>query len=130
MGKVFEKEAFALPGALANYICELNMEISYYFNCNFQLRVPYQCVLSYCNWFLLPARRSSTREEESGNLSAGHRKSYDGKLTTEVHIVKRSASEMNMEHFIELMQRRAHLPPAAFFFTAVELITPSCRFPE
>ena len=121
---LFEKASLAFAGSLANYIREQLHGDTTYFNRNFHIEPTNVCVFSckFCSYSRLYARK-----EEGWELSIDQMldivKTYDGKPITEVHIVGGVHPKMNMEYFIELMQKiKAHRPTLHVkAFTAVEL---------
>ncbi len=121
---LFEKGSLAFVGALANFIRERLHGDRTYFNRNFHIEPTNVCVFSckFCSYRLLYAHK-----EEGWELSIEQMldivKTYDGKLITEVHIVGGVHPKMNMDYFIELMQKiKAHRPALHVkAFTAVEL---------
>ena len=121
---LFEKGSLGFVGALANYIREKLHGDKTYFNRNFHIEPTNVCVFSckFCSYSRLYAHK-----EEGWELSIEQMlnivKSYDGKPITEVHIVGGVHPKMNMEYFIELMQKiKAHRPDLHVkAFTAVEL---------
>lgn len=121
---LFEKGSLAFVGALANYIRESKHGDTTYFNRNFHIEPTNVCVFSckFCSYSRLYARK-----EEGWELSIDQMldivKSYDGKPITEVHIVGGVHPKMNMDYFIELMQKiKTHRPSLHVkAFTAVEL---------
>lgn len=121
---LFEKGTLSFVGALANFIRELKHGDTTYFNRNFHIEPTNVCVFSckFCSYSRLYAHR-----EEGWELSIDQMldivKSYDGKPITEVHIVGGVHPKMNMDYFIELMQKiKAHRPSLHVkAFTAVEL---------
>ena len=121
---LFEKGSLAFVGALANYIRERLHGDTTYFNRNFHIEPTNVCVFSckFCSYSRLYAHK-----EEGWELSIDQMldivKSYDGKPITEVHIVGGVHPKMNMEYFIELMQKiKKHRPELHVkAFTAVEL---------
>jgi aminodeoxyfutalosine synthase len=122
--QLFEKGSLAFVGFLANYIREGKHGNTTYFNRNFHIEPTNICVFSckFCSYSRLYANK-----EEGWELSIDQMldivKSYDGKPITEVHIVGGVHPKMNMEYFIELMQRiKIHRPSLHVkAFTAVEL---------
>ena len=122
--QLFEKGSLAFVGFLANYIRELKHGNTTYFNRNFHIEPTNICVFSckFCSYSRLYANK-----EEGWELSIDQMldivKSYDGKPITEVHIVGGVHPKMNMDYFIELMQKiKAHRPSLHVkAFTAVEL---------
>jgi len=121
---LFEKASLSFVGFLANYIREIKHGDITYFNRNFHIEPTNVCVFSckFCSYSKLYANK-----EEGWELSIDQMldivKSYDGKPITEVHIVGGVHPKMNMDYFIELMQRiKAHRPSLHVkAFTAVEL---------
>ena len=121
---LFEKGSLAFVGVLANFIREKLHGDKTYFNRNFHIEPTNVCVFSckFCSYSQLYAHK-----EEGWELSIDQMldivKSYDGKPITEVHIVGGVHPKMNMEYFIELMQKiKAHRPELHVkAFTAVEL---------
>lgn len=121
---LFEKGSLAFVGALANAIRErLHGDVTY-FNRNFHIEPTNVCVFSckFCSYSRLYAHK-----EDGWELSIDQMldivKSYDGKPITEVHIVGGVHPKMNMEYFIELMQKIKNHRPELHVkaFTAVEL---------
>src|SRR6201990_1701317 len=121
---LFEKGSLAWLGALANWVREEKHGNKTYFNRNFHIEPTNVCVFSckFCSYSRLYANR-----EEGWELSIEQMmhivKSYDGKPVTEVHIVGGVHPKMNMEYFIELMQKIKNHRPSLHVkaFTAVEL---------
>jgi aminodeoxyfutalosine synthase len=121
---LFEKGSLAFVGALANFIREKLHGDKTYFNRNFHIEPTNVCVFSckFCSYSQLYAHK-----EEGWELSIDQMldivKTYDGKPITEVHIVGGVHPKMNMEYFIELMQKiKVHRPELHVkAFTAVEL---------
>ncbi len=121
---LFEKGELAFVGALANFIREKQHGDKTYFNRNFHIEPTNVCVFSckFCSYSQLYAHK-----EEGWELSIDQMldivKTYDGKPITEVHIVGGVHPKMNMDYFIELMQKiKAHRPELHVkAFTAVEL---------
>ncbi len=121
---LFEKGSLAFVGALANFIREKLHGNKTYFNRNFHIEPTNVCVFSckFCSYSRLYAHK-----EEGWELSIDQMldivKTYDGKPITEVHIVGGVHPKMNMDYFIELMQKiKAHRPALHVkAFTAVEL---------
>jgi aminodeoxyfutalosine synthase len=121
---LFEKGSLAFVGALANFIREKLHGNKTYFNRNFHIEPTNICVFSckFCSYSRLYAHK-----EEGWELSIDQMldivKTYDGKPITEVHIVGGVHPKMNMDYFIELMQKiKAHRPALHVkAFTAVEL---------
>ena len=122
--KLFEKGSLGFVGFLANYIREGKHGNTTYFNRNFHIEPTNVCVFSckFCSYSRLYANK-----EEGWELSIDQMldivKTYDDKPITEVHIVGGVHPKMNMEYFIELMQRiKIHRPSLHVkAFTAVEL---------
>lgn len=121
---LFERGSLAFVGTLANFIRErLHGDVTY-FNRNFHIEPTNVCVFSckFCSYSRLYAHK-----EEGWELSIDQMlnivKSYDGKPITEVHIVGGVHPKMNMEYFIELMQKIKNHRPELHVkaFTAVEL---------
>jgi aminodeoxyfutalosine synthase len=121
---LFEKGSLAFVGTLANFIRERLHGDKTYFNRNFHIEPTNVCVFSckFCSYSRLYAHK-----EEGWELSIEQMldivKTYDGKPITEVHIVGGVHPKMNMDYFIELMQKiKAHRPELHVkAFTAVEL---------
>ncbi len=121
---LFEKGSLAFVGALANFIREKLHGNKTYFNRNFHIEPTNVCVFSckFCSYSRLYAHK-----EDGWELSIDQMldivKTYDGKPITEVHIVGGVHPKMNMDYFIELMQKiKAHRPALHVkAFTAVEL---------
>src|SRR5436190_1992885 len=121
---LFEKGSLPFVGSLANYIRELKHGDTTYFNRNFHIEPTNVCVFSckFCSYSRLYAHK-----EDGWELSIDQMldivKGYDGKPITEVHIVGGVHPKMNMDYFIELMQKiKAHRPELHVkAFTAVEL---------
>jgi aminodeoxyfutalosine synthase len=121
---LFEKGSLGFVGALANFIRERLHGDKTYFNRNFHIEPTNVCVFSckFCSYSQLYAHK-----EEGWELSIDQMldivKTYDGKPITEVHIVGGVHPKMNMDYFIELMQKiKAHRPALHVkAFTAVEL---------
>ena len=121
---LFEKASLGFAGTLANYIREKLHGDTTYFNRNFHIEPTNVCVFSckFCSYSRLYAHKE-TGWELSIDQMLDIVKSYDGKPITEVHIVGGVHPKMNMEYFIELMQKiKAHRPDLHVkAFTAVEL---------
>jgi aminodeoxyfutalosine synthase len=121
---LFEKGELAFVGALANFIREKLHGNKTYFNRNFHIEPTNVCVFSckFCSYSRLYAHK-----EEGWELSIEQMldivKTYDGKPITEVHIVGGVHPKMNMDYFVELMQKiKTHRPSLHVkAFTAVEL---------
>lgn len=121
---LFQMGSLGFVGALANHIRERMHGDTTYFNRNFHIEPTNVCVFScaFCSYSRLYAHK-----EDGWELSIDQMldmvKAYDGKPITEVHIVGGVHPKMNMEYFIELMQKiKAHRPELHVkAFTAVEL---------
>ena len=121
---LFEKGSLGFVGGLANFIRERMHGDKTYFNRNFHIEPTNVCVFSckFCSYSRLYAHK-----EEGWELSIDQMldivKSYDGKPVTEVHIVGGVHPKMDMDYFIELIQKiKAHRPELHIkAFTAVEL---------
>lgn len=121
---LFEKADLAFVGVLANFIREKLHGNKTYFNRNFHIEPTNVCVFSckFCSYSKLYANK-----EEGWELSIDQMldivKGYDGKPITEVHIVGGVHPKMNLNYFIELIQKiHAHRPDLHVKgFTAVEL---------
>ncbi len=121
---LFEKGSLAFVGSLANHIREKLHGNKVYFNRNFHIEPTNVCVFSckFCSYSRLYAHK-----EEGWELSIDEMlemvKKYDGKPITEVHIVGGVHPKMNLEYFIELIQKiHVHRPGLHLKgFTAVEL---------
>lgn len=121
---LFEKASLGFAGSIANYIREKLHGNKTYFNRNFHIEPTNVCVFSckFCSYSRLYARK-----EEGWELSIddmlGIVKSYDNKPITEVHIVGGVHPKMNLNYFIELIQKiHEHRPDLHVKgFTAVEL---------
>ena len=121
---LFEKGSLPFVGTLANFIRERMHGDTTYFNRNFHIEPTNVCVFScsFCSYSRLYAHK-----EDGWELSIDQMvdkvKAYDGKPITEVHIVGGVHPKMNMDYFIELMQKiKAHRPELHVkAFTAVEL---------
>ena len=121
---LFEKGSLPFLGALANHVRERLHGHRTYFNRNFHIEPTNVCVFTcqFCSYSRLYAHR-----DEGWELSQQQMldivKSYDGKPVTEVHIVGGVHPKMNLEFFIELLQKiKAHRPELHIKgFTAVEL---------
>jgi aminodeoxyfutalosine synthase len=121
---LFEKGSLPYLGALANHVRERRHGNKTYFNRNFHIEPTNVCVFSchFCAYSRVYAHRDEGWElsqEQMLNIV----KSYDGKPVTEVHIVGGVHPKMNLEFFIELLQKiKAHRPDLHIKgFTAVEL---------
>jgi aminodeoxyfutalosine synthase len=121
---LFEKGSLPFLGALANHVRERLHGHKTYFNRNFHIEPTNVCVFTcqFCSYSRLYAHR-----DEGWELSQQQMldivKKYDGKPVTEVHIVGGVHPKMNLEFFIELLQKiKAHRPELHIKgFTAVEL---------
>jgi aminodeoxyfutalosine synthase len=121
---LFEKADLPFVGVLANFIREKLHGNKTYFNRNFHIEPTNVCVFSckFCSYSKLYANK-----EEGWELSIDQMldivKGYDGKPITEVHIVGGVHPKMNLNYFIELIQKiHAHRPDLHVKgFTAVEL---------
>jgi aminodeoxyfutalosine synthase len=121
---LFEKGSLPFLGALANYVRERKHGNKTYFNRNFHIEPTNVCVFTcnFCSYSRVYAHR-----DEGWELSQQQMldivKSYDGKPVTEVHIVGGVHPKMNLEFFLELLQKiKAHRPGLHIKgFTAVEL---------
>jgi aminodeoxyfutalosine synthase len=121
---LFEKGSLPFVGALANFIRERLHGDKTYFNRNFHIEPTNVCVFSckFCSYSRLYAHK-----EEGWELSIDQMldivKSYDGKPITEVHIVGGVHPKMNLDYFVELINKiKAHRPGIHIkAFTAVEL---------
>ena len=121
---LFEKGDLSFVGTLANFIRERLHGDKTYFNRNFHIEPTNVCVFSckFCSYSKLYAQK-----EEGWELSIDQMldivKSYDGKPITEVHIVGGVHPKMNLDYFVELINKiKAHRPSIHIkAFTAVEL---------
>lgn len=121
---LFEKGDLPFVGTLANYVREKRHGDKTFFNRNFHIEPTNVCVFSckFCSYSKLYAHK-----EEGWELSIDQMldivKSYDDKPVTEVHIVGGVHPKMNLDYFIELIQKiQAHRPSLHVKgFTAVEL---------
>ncbi len=121
---LFEKADLPFVGVLANYIRERKHGDTTYFNRNFHIEPTNVCVFSckFCSYSRLYAKK-----DEGWELSIDQMldivKSYDDKPITEVHIVGGVHPKMNLDYFVELLQKiHAHRPDLHVKgFTAVEL---------
>jgi aminodeoxyfutalosine synthase len=122
--ELFVRSTLPFLGTLANHVRErLHGDITY-FNRNFHIEPTNVCVFScqFCSYSRAYAHRDEGWElsmEQMLNIVKG----YDGKPVTEVHIVGGVHPKMNLEFFIELLQKiKAHRPGLHIKgFTAVEL---------
>lgn len=121
---LFEKGSLPFVGALANHVRERLHGNKTYFNRNFHIEPTNVCVFScaFCSYSRLYAHRDEGWELSLEQM-LGIVKGYDGKPVTEVHIVGGVHPKMNMEFFMELLQKiKAHRPDLHIKgFTAVEL---------
>ncbi|HEY4289784.1 MAG TPA: aminofutalosine synthase MqnE [Puia sp.] len=121
---LFEKASLPLLGALANYVRESKHGDKTYFNRNFHIEPTNVCVFTcnFCSYSRVYAHRDEGWELTQQQMLDIVKK-YDGKPVTEVHIVGGVHPKMNLEFFIELLQKiRAHRPDLHIKgFTAVEL---------
>ena len=121
---LFEKGTLPFLGALANFVRERKHGDRTYFNRNFHIEPTNVCVFTchFCSYSRVYAHR-----DEGWELSQQQMldivKGYDGKPVTEVHIVGGVHPKMNLEFFLELLQKiKAHRPDLHIKgFTAVEL---------
>ncbi|HRN78941.1 MAG TPA: aminofutalosine synthase MqnE [Ferruginibacter sp.] len=121
---LFEEGSLGLVGMLANVVREKKHGNKTYFNRNFHIEPTNVCVFScaFCSYSRLYAHR-----DEGWELSIDQMldivKKYDGIPVTEVHIVGGVHPKMNLNYFIELIQRiKTHRPDLHIKgFTAVEL---------
>jgi len=122
--ELFERGSLPYLGALANWVREKLHGNKTYFNRNFHIEPTNVCVFTcqFCSYSRLYAHR-----DEGWELSQQQMldivKRYDDKPVTEVHIVGGVHPKMNLEFFIELLQKiKAHRPDLHIKgFTAVEL---------
>jgi aminodeoxyfutalosine synthase len=121
---LFEKGPLPFLGALANHVRERIHGHKTYFNRNFHIEPTNVCVFTcqFCSYSRLYAHRDEGWELTQQQM-LDIVKSYDGKPVTEVHIVGGVHPKMNLEFFIELLQKiKAHRPGLHIKgFTAVEL---------
>src|ERR1700722_717973 len=121
---LFEKGSLPFLGTLANYTRERLHGDNTYYNRNFHIEPTNVCVFTcnFCSYSRVYAHR-----DEGWELSQQQMldivKSYDGKPVTEVHIVGGVHPKMNLEYFVEVLQKiKAHRPDLHIKgFTAVEL---------
>lgn len=121
---LFEKGDIGVLGALANHVRERKHGNKTYFNRNFHIEPTNVCVFTckFCSYSRLYKNR-----EEGWELSIDQMldivKKYDGQPVTEVHIVGGVHPKMNLDFFIELMQKiKVHRPDLHVKgFTPVEL---------
>ena len=121
---LFEKGSLPLLGALANHVRERKHGNKTYFNRNFHIEPTNVCVFTcnFCSYSRVYAHRDEGWELTQQQM-LDIVKGYDGKPVTEVHIVGGVHPKMNLEFFIELLQKiKAHRPDLHIKgFTAVEL---------
>ena len=121
---LFEKASLPFLGALANYVRESKHGNKTYFNRNFHIEPTNVCVFTcnFCSYSRVYAHRDEGWELTQQQMLDIVKK-YDGKPVTEVHIVGGVHPKMNLEFFIELLQKiKAHRPDLHIKgFTAVEL---------
>jgi aminodeoxyfutalosine synthase len=121
---LFERGSLSYLGALANHVRERMHGDKTYFNRNFHIEPTNVCVFTcqFCSYSRLYAHRDEGWELSQQQMLDIVR-SYDGKPVTEVHIVGGVHPKMNLEFFIELLQKiKAHRPGIHIKgFTAVEL---------
>ncbi|RAJ73492.1 aminodeoxyfutalosine synthase [Chitinophaga dinghuensis] len=121
---LFEKADIGYLGALANLVRERMHGDKTYFNRNFHIEPTNVCVFTchFCSYSRLYKNR-----EEGWELSIDQMldivKGYDNQPVTEVHIVGGVHPKMQLDFFVELIQKiRAHRPDLHIKgFTAVEL---------
>jgi aminodeoxyfutalosine synthase len=121
---LFEKGELGYLGALANAVRVRLHGDKTYFNRNFHIEPTNVCIFTcrFCSYSKLYKNR-----EEGWELSIDQMldivKKYDGQPVTEVHIVGGVHPKMNLDFFVELLQKiRAHRPDLHLKgFTAVEL---------
>lgn len=121
---LFEKGELGYLGALANAVRVRLHGDKTYFNRNFHIEPTNVCVFTckFCSYSRLYKNR-----EEGWELSIDQMldivKKYDDQPVTEVHIVGGVHPKMNLDFFVELLQKiRAHRPDLHIKgFTAVEL---------
>ncbi|NIG55274.1 aminofutalosine synthase MqnE [Chitinophaga sp. Cy-1792] len=121
---LFEKGDIGFVGALANKVRERMHGDKTYFNRNFHIEPTNVCVFTchFCSYSRLYKNR-----EEGWELSIDQMldivKGYDNQPVTEVHIVGGVHPKMQLDFFVELIQKiRAHRPDLHIKgFTAVEL---------
>jgi len=121
---LFEKGSLPFLGALANHVRERKHGDKTYFNRNFHIEPTNVCVFTcnFCSYSRVYAHRDEGWELSQQQMLDMVKK-YDGKPVTEVHIVGGVHPKMNLEFFIELLQKiKAHRPDLHIKgFTAVEL---------
>ncbi|WP_245957543.1 aminofutalosine synthase MqnE [Chitinophaga flava] len=121
---LFEKGDIGFLGALANHVRERMHGDKTYFNRNFHIEPTNVCVFTchFCSYSRLYKNR-----EEGWELSIDQMldivKKYDNQPVTEVHIVGGVHPKMQLDFFVELIQKiKAHRPDLHIKgFTAVEL---------
>jgi aminodeoxyfutalosine synthase len=122
--ELFTRGSLPFLGTLANHVRERLHGDRTYFNRNFHIEPTNVCVFScqFCSYSRLYARRDEGWELRPGQI-LNIVKGYDGKPVTEVHIVGGVHPKMNLEFFIELLQKiKEHRPDLHIKgFTAVEL---------
>src|SRR5579863_650786 len=122
--QLFEQGSLPFLGTLANHVREQRHGDKTYFNRNFHIEPTNVCVFTcqFCSYSRLYAHRDEGWELTQQQMLDIVR-SYDGKPVTEVHIVGGVHPKMNLEFFIELLQKiKAHRPGLHIKgFTAVEL---------
>src|SRR5271169_4460773 len=109
---LFEKGSLSFLGALANYVRQRLHGNKTYFNRNFHIEPTNVCVFTcqFCSYSRQYAHRDEGWELSQQQMLDIVRR-YDGKPVTEVHIVGGVHPKMNLEFFIELLQKiKAHRP--------------------
>ena len=108
---LFEKGELSYLGALANAVRVRLHGDKTYFNRNFHIEPTNVCIFTcrFCSYSKLYKNR-----EEGWELSIDQMldivKKYDGQPVTEVHIVGGVHPKMNLDFFVELLQKiRAHV---------------------
>ncbi len=121
---LFEKGSLPFLGALANHVRERLHGHKTYFNRNFHIEPTNVCVFTcnFCAYSRVYAHRDEGWELTQQQMLDMVRR-YDGKPVTEVHIVGGVHPKMNLEFFVETLQKiKAHRPELHIKgFTAVEL---------
>jgi aminodeoxyfutalosine synthase len=121
---LFEKAELGYLGALANAVRVRLHGDKTYFNRNFHIEPTNVCIFTckFCSYSRLYKNREEGWELSIDQMLDIVRK-YDGQPVTEVHIVGGVHPKMNLEFFVELLQKiRAHRPDLHLKgFTAVEL---------
>ncbi|HLZ89169.1 MAG TPA: aminofutalosine synthase MqnE [Puia sp.] len=121
---LFEKGSLPFLGSLANGVRERLHGNKTYFNRNFHIEPTNVCVFTcnFCSYSRVYAHRDEGWELSQQQMLDMVKK-YDGKPVTEVHIVGGVHPKMNMEFFMELLQKiKVHRPELHIKgFTAVEL---------